>query len=112
MLNKKQRIPSKDISIIFQKGEDKVSKFFVIKKLEKKGQNRFAVVVSKKNLKNAAQRNLLRRRIYEIIRTSFRGEKKSFDHLIICRNPSTKLDFIALKQELLKIIHGKDQPNS
>ena len=45
--------------------------------------SRFAVVISKKVIKSAVQRNRLRRRIYEIIRQELPTLKKSHDIVLM-----------------------------
>lgn len=51
-------------------------------KNEKRVHSRFAVVVSKKVFKSAVKRNILRRRIYEIIRLEMSRIKSPYDVVI------------------------------
>ncbi len=61
---------------------------------------RFAFVVSTKVSKKAVERNLLRRRLREIIRAELPQLKTGLEVLIIARPQARQLDFQALKQEV------------
>lgn len=58
-------------------------------KNDKRVHSRFAVVVSKKVFKSAVKRNVLRRRIYEIIRLEMYRIKSPYDIAITVFTPET-----------------------
>ena len=71
MLSSKNRIQKTLFEKISQNGSLKQSKFFSAKcfRLEKTlNEKRFSIVISKKVLKTATDRNLLKRRVYSILR--------------------------------------------
>ncbi|MCR4334387.1 MAG: ribonuclease P protein component [Patescibacteria group bacterium] len=73
--------------------------FRVVSKTFKKGR-KYAVVISKKIEKSAVKRNLLKRRIFSILRDNI---PESFNGAIIVfpKKDSNKLSFSDLKKELL-----------
>ena len=69
MIEKKYRIEQNQIQYILKKGEDSVSKLFIIRYIKNnKEHNRYCTVVSKKIYTASVDRNKLRRQISEIIR--------------------------------------------
>lgn len=75
----------------------------------RRSSSRFSVVVSKKIYKRAVQRNLVRRRVYEIIRRELPYLQEKHDVMIIVTNRET----ISLSHEELKseIVVGFTQAN-
>ncbi len=63
-------------------------------------ESRFSVIVSKKVSKRAVDRNLIRRRIYEIIRLNLPKIKNGFDFLIFTKQNTLNLDYNQLEIEL------------
>ncbi len=69
MLEKKYRIERNKVQYILKKGEDSISKLFIIRYIKNnENYNRYCTVVSKKIDPKAVGRNRLRRQIYEAIR--------------------------------------------
>lgn len=71
------------------------------------GINKFRVIVSKKTGGGAVERNLLRRRIYEALRTSIKdlpAEIGAKNTILIPKKISKDKTFGELKEEVLNII--------
>ena len=102
---------TKDIELIFQKGKKAFSQFFLVRYLpNQKPYSRFAVVVSNKVSKRAVQRNLLKRRVREILRASLSQLPVGLD-LVVLVSPkiinSSKeiLSFEKIKVNLLQTLN-------
>ncbi|MBQ3474288.1 ribonuclease P protein component [Candidatus Saccharibacteria bacterium] len=85
MLNKKYRFHSRGgVRYVYQNGKTirspKMSLVFVE---NTKGFTRFGVIVSKKVEKSAVKRNVIRRRVYEALRTNFDLIPKNKDYLFV-----------------------------
>ena len=68
MLSKQNRLDKHQYNQVFKEGKTLHSPFFMMKYIENPENKRFSVVVPKKVLKKAYQRNTLRRFIYNAIR--------------------------------------------
>ena len=77
------------IRYLYLKGEAYRSRYITLKKIPRKAGDsnanptRAVVVISKKTLKSAVRRNLVRRRIYAIIRDEIKKFDKSYDLALI-----------------------------
>lgn len=73
------------LSYVYKNGDVVRSHLATIKviKNEKRKNSRVAVVISKKVMKSAVRRNLIRRRVYEIIRPDLPRLKYIYDIVII-----------------------------
>ncbi len=109
MLPKLNRLPARDIKLILNHGQDKRGKFLAARILIKPGQkiSRMVVVVPVKIEKRATKRNLIRRRLSEIIRTNPQLLKLSADIVILVRQEAIKSQFSELKQEINKLLGPK-----
>ena len=106
MLKKEFRIVSnKDFQRIYQKGKFFTNKDFVVKFLP----NRFSfprvgIVVSKKKVKKAVERNKLKRQLREVIRSEFSNLKEGFDIVVILRNNIYGFKFEELRKSLILLL--------
>lgn len=66
--------------------------------------SRFAFVVSAKASKKATQRNLLKRRMREIVRKELPGIKEGYDILISAKKQVLDLDFLQLQSEVMRAL--------
>ncbi len=92
------------LGYVYKKGQAIRLRSVTIKYVSNKHRkdSRFAVVVSKKTLKSAVRRNLIRRRLYECIRTKIPELNGVYDIAIIV----TSSDFINLThQETIQLIN-------
>lgn len=108
MLKKKNRIISSVIfKEIFTKGKTRENECFkIIFKKNDLGYPRYGIVVSAKNSKSAVQRNVLKRRIRNILKNSLLVFSKGFDIVIITKKDCLSMNFSKLKEsfdELLKL---------
>jgi ribonuclease P protein component len=105
MLAKVYRLNKKnDFKNIYKKGFSFSSNLFNLKKIaNRENINRFGIVVSLKNAKNATQRNKLRRQINEIIRENLQQIKTGHDLLIISKKSTKQYGFIEIKENLLAL---------
>ena len=77
------------IRYLYLKGEAYRSRYITLKKIPRKisdsntNPTRVVVVISKKTLKSAVRRNLVRRRIYAIIRDEIKKFDKPYDIALI-----------------------------
>lgn len=85
------------LSYVYKNGQALRSHLFTVKFIANshRDESRIAVVVSKKVLKSAVRRNLIRRRLYEYMRTKLPTLKGVYDIAIIV----TSSDFINLSHQ-------------
>jgi ribonuclease P protein component len=102
--NKLRLRSHKDIARVRNKGVKVASKNFTLVFLnsDSSASLRFAVVVSKKVSKKAVVRNLLKRRVREIMKSY--AEKIFTDLLIIAKPGSEQLSFTGILVEIEKLI--------
>ncbi len=104
MLKKNQRISKNQVSWLQKKGYRFSNEFFSVKfLLNKETFCRYSVVVSKKTLNLAVDRNLLRRQLYEIIRGN-PEPNQHLDYLITVKPALTALTFTDKKLQLLNTL--------
>lgn len=104
MIGKNQRISKNRLAWLLKKSQKFNDEFFSVKfQLNKQDLNRYSIVVSKKTLKLATDRNLLRRQCYESLRL-LKSQNPAIDFVIFIKSPALKLDFAGLQQHLADII--------
>lgn len=103
-LKKRNRLGSKnDIGIIFKKGKTLNSEFFRIKYLfNDEGSNKFGISVSSKVFKRAVERNLVRRRLGEIIRKNLSRIKPNLKTMIMVKKNILTQDKRKIEEALLE----------
>lgn len=107
MLNKKYRFHSRGgVRYVYKNGKtirrQKMSLVFVD---NSRGFTRVAVVVSKKVIKTAVGRNLIRRRVYEAIRRNFEDIPKKRDYIfVIFSKDVAKMPFHELEKMLGELV--------
>ncbi|MFH1533915.1 MAG: ribonuclease P protein component [Nitrospirota bacterium] len=112
MLEKKYRIERNQTQYILKKGEDSISKLFIIRYIKNnKGFNRYCSVVSKKIFTKAVDRNKLRRQIYHAIQLTSKeisSPKESLDIVLIPKKRITTAKFEEIEQDIRELItkHG------
>ena len=107
LLNSKEKVDHRlkrrnHFTYIYRKGKRKSTKHLTLFTVP----SRFKIYkigysVSKK-LGKANVRNLLKRRLKEIVRTSYLT-KHNFNYVLLARDGAEKLDFQALKNEVFKV---------
>lgn len=109
MLPKKQRLTKKQLEYVFRKGGRSGNAHLNVKFIKNTRLcSRFSITISAKILKKAVERNLLRRRIYEIIRLNMGILPQKYDIALIAKSSIPLLNFENLKKtalHLLKTIH-------
>ncbi|MEK7167334.1 MAG: ribonuclease P protein component [Patescibacteria group bacterium] len=102
MLQKQHRlIKDKDFKIIFQRGRSFFIKEFGIKFLKNNLDiSRFGFVISNKIAKKANKRNLIKRRLREIIRKNLPNIATGFDVVIMARPEIKELKFSEMKEKI------------
>lgn len=108
MLKKKNRIISSVVfKEVFTKGKTKENEYFkIIFKKNDLDYSRYGVIVKAQNSKSAVQRNVLKRRIRNILNNSLLLFSKGFDVVIITKKDCLSMNFSKLKEsfnELLKL---------
>ncbi len=110
MTNTNLKVPKESIPYILRKGNSSKSKLFVIR-LIKNDRNsfRYRVIISKKLLKEAVQRNKLRRQIYEILRTETKDcqQKPTYDIILIPKKTITLHKFEEIRRDIKDNILNK-----
>ncbi len=66
------------------------------------GKNRFGIIVSNKSVRQASQRNLLKRRVREILRKINPSLKLGFDIVFIAYPPVLEINFAALEVVVIR----------
>lgn len=104
MLNKSQRISKNQISWIHKKGKRFANEYFNVKfLLNKLEHSRYSIVVSKKNVNKAVDRNFLRRQLYEVIRQMPQNDN-CLDYIIMIKPAVLELDFTQKKSAIEQTI--------
>lgn len=105
MLKKKKRVNSSLFGIILKKGYNyyylNVS-IKIIKTNEK--ETRFAVSVSKKEIKLAVKRNLLKRRVFSIIQKMKSEIKPGFNCVIFLKKGVLDISYQKLQEEIIILL--------
>ncbi len=102
MLKKKERLTKKEFDRFFSLGKRLHSPFFTI--VYTKSDNfHGAVVVGKKVFKNAVDRNLLRRRLYNSLYKLSRADNLKGVYIILSKPQAAKMSFFDLYQEMKTI---------
>jgi ribonuclease P protein component len=96
---------NKDFKVIFQKGRNFFIKEFGIKILKNNLEIlRFGFIVSNKVTKKANKRNLIKRRMREIVRKNLPNMRIGADAIIIARPEIKNLKFSELKEKIEKAL--------
>lgn len=104
MLSKNQRISRNRLNYLLKKGLKINNSYFLVKYALNKGeQNRYSVIVSKKILKLATDRNHLRRQLYQAISTLNTTCQTCFDTLLTVKSSLIKLKFSEMTKELQQL---------
>lgn len=105
MLKKTERLSKTDTGWLLRKGDKLNNDLFSIKfRLNKKTFCRYSIVVSKKTLNLATDRNLIRRQLYEILRHR-PPASTGFDCMIFVKPPLLKMTFEEKQEKLLKTLN-------
>ena len=97
----------KDFQRVFQEGNSKANRQFVIYKLPKKNQQHFRVGISVgKKIGNAVIRNKIKRRIRHALMELNKeySIKKDLDFIVIVRHPVRNMTFKEIKSSLLHVL--------
>jgi len=106
MLNKENRLnKEKDFEKVFKKGRSFYTKKIGVKMLKNDlNVSRFGIVVSTKVAKKANKRNLLKRRLREVLRLRVDQVKKGFDFMIIALPEAKDLKYQEIEHEIELIL--------
>lgn len=107
-MRKAYRVKSEqDFQKVFQKGESKANRQFVVYKLPKIGQKHFRVGISVgKKIGNAVIRNQVKRRVRHALReldAEFTFVRE-LDFIVIARNPVSEMSFQEIKSSLRHVL--------
>lgn len=102
MLKKHERLTKSTFDTHFQNGKRLHSGLFTLIH-DKTPQFHGAVVVPKKILKSAVERNKLRRRIYDVLQRTVAGAQGGV-YIIIAKQQAVNASYQTLKEELTKLI--------
>lgn len=95
----------RDIENLAKTGRRLGSVFFNVKyKKSAHTKERYLIVVSAKVSKKAVERNKVRRRVREIIRTEMLGDLGGFDIMVVVKDSALRAGFDALKSDLLNLL--------
>ena len=95
----------KDFEAVFSRGKTKQDSFFVVKALPNDRElSRFGFIVSARAAKKAVARNLLRRRMSEIIRLNLKKIKNGFDVVLAAKFKLAGLGYEEMKKSLLDLL--------
>jgi ribonuclease P protein component len=110
MTNLNLKVPKESIPYILKKGESYKSNLFIVRFIKNDGTFfRHRVIISKKLLSKAVQRNKLRRQIYEILRIQTKETPKStnFDLILIPKKNITASSFQEIEKDITENIIKK-----
>lgn len=101
MLNRENRLTKpKDFSSLYNRGKKAVGRYIVIYfRMKSGGPNRIGFTVSKK-VGNAVTRNLVKRRLREIVRNHPISSGKGMDLVIIARSSAVTAAYRDLKKDV------------
>ncbi len=85
---------------IIEKGRFSHGKYFLFRYIKNEGLPRFAVSVPKKVLKNAVDRNKIRRRVFNSIRKLINKTHEGYKIIIVVKNGAEKLSIEEIYKEL------------
>lgn len=110
MLAKKNRLnKQKDFDGIFKQGKTKQDDFLMVRARPNQLKvSRFGLVVSSRVSKKAVVRNLLRRRLSEIIRLNLTDIKIGFDLVIAAKPGLVKAEYKEIEKRLLSLFARLD----
>ena len=103
MLPRENRLQkSRDFDFVYKKGRFFNTKFFGLKYV-KNGllQSRIGFVVSTKVHKKATKRNLLKRRMREVVRLNLDNIRPGFDVVITSRTGAWELEYREIERDML-----------
>lgn len=107
-MKKAYRVKSeKDFQRVFQEGDSKANRQFVVYKLPKKNQKHFRVGISVgKKIGNAVIRNQVKRRIRHALMELDRERsiEEQLDFIVIARIPVKNMDFQEIKSSLSHVL--------
>ncbi len=104
MLPKEHRLKNeKDFELLFKKGRGVFDNFVGIKLKENNlDVSRFGFVVGVKVSKKAVKRNLVKRRLREVVKDKLKDIKPGFDVILIIRPAALDLKLDELKEKTIK----------
>jgi len=106
MLKKTNRLlKNTDFARIMRRGRAIASGDFLLKYVKTDGsQPRFGFMISAKVSKKATERNILKRRMREIIRRNIGVPSGGCDFVFIARKSALDLNFNELKEEIIRLL--------
>lgn len=105
MLPKRKKLRSDDFKEKRAVLKKKSSPFFSINFYsQREKEARFAIVVGSKVTKNKPQRNLLKRRVYEVIRDIIKKRSIGEDVIIYPKKEAISLDYKAISIEISRLL--------
>ena len=106
MLKKTNRLlKNTDFARIMRRGRAIASGDFLLKYVKTDGsQSRFGFMISAKVSKKATERNILKRRMREIIRRNIGVASGGCDFVFIARKSALDLNFNELKEEIIRLL--------
>lgn len=107
-MKKAYRVKSeKDFQNVFNEGNSKANRQFVVYTLPKSGQKHFRVGISVgKKIGNAVIRNQVKRRIRHALMELDKEHvfNHELDFILIARNPASQMDYFEIKKSLLHVL--------
>lgn len=107
MLPRSLRVNTALFKDIIEKGRFSNGKYFLFRYIKTAGTPRLAISVSKKVLKNAVDRNKIRRRLYSLVRNIIKPNLSAYNIIIFPKHGIDKLDLnqiiTELKSDFVKI---------
>lgn len=100
-------VKNSDFTRVLHKGRYTSTQFFLLKYFpNNQPQSRFGFVISAKVSKKAVERNLLKRRLREIIKHNLKTIKDGYDVVFLAKKNAIQLTFAQLQNEVLKMLRG------
>jgi ribonuclease P protein component len=107
MLPKRNRLKKKaDFKKVFKKGKSCKNKYLFLKKVENNlNQSRFGFLISKKNFRKSVQRNKIKRRLSDLIKTELPKIKGGLDIIIIPKADLETKNFKEIREIISEIFY-------
>lgn len=100
MLSKAQRITRSLFPAILKRGKSLHSPHFSLKYLVSSGGPQFSLVTSKRIVKQAVSRHLLKRRVYATLKEVSKAQNPMFSGVFFAKKGSGELPFKTISQEI------------
>ncbi len=96
----------KEFEEVFKKGKSFNNSFYLLKVKENDlSFSRFAFVAPVKSFKKSSERNKIKRKLKEAVRSVFSSIDKGFDFIFIIKKEAKKANYSEIKEQVIDIVN-------